>query len=70
MATVLHGSALSVVDNGTVPPEQSVSGQTESLLSGYLSTSVGLQLAATLLFILMAYDQSTYHNLRDGKRDC
>ena len=55
MATVFQGSIPPSVENGTLVAPHGISGQVNGILSGWSS----LQIIATVLLILIAYDQCT-----------
>jgi len=56
MATVVQGSIPPSIENGTLVAQHGISGQVNGILSGWSS----LQIIATVLLILIAYDQFAY----------
>ncbi|TVY36231.1 Cytochrome P450 [Lachnellula subtilissima] len=56
MATVVQGSIPSSIENGTLVAQHGISSQVNGILSGWSS----LQIIATVLLILIAYDQFAY----------
>jgi hypothetical protein len=59
MATAVHTSPGPLTENATRLEQVESSNQVESLLSRYLSDWSYLQIAVTVLLVLVAYDQCT-----------
>lgn len=55
MATVIQGSVPPSIENGTLVAQNGISGQVDGIFSGWSS----LQMIATVLLILITYDQCT-----------
>lgn len=59
MATVIEGSIMPSVENGTNLGQHGTTSQGNGLLSSYLSDLSGFQLFVTVLLMLIVYDQGT-----------
>lgn len=59
MAAVMEHSEAPLLDNETYAAQHDLSTQTEGFFTNLLTTQSTLSIAVTLLFICVAYDQST-----------
>lgn len=57
MATVIEGSIMPSVENGTNLGQHGTTSQGNGLLASYLADLSGFQLFVTVLFMLIVYDQ-------------